>query len=263
MNGKATVKIIKEFCVKNAPTILTCVGIAELLGTSYLWVKNTPKAQEKLKKAEEEKGEKLTKTEKVKAAAPAYIPAATGTILTATTFLLANRISAKQLAAVIAAYQLSEEAREEWKENTYKTVGEKKYQDIEQNIARSHMDQVPIGEEGIINTGKGRTLYFDKYGGRYFWSDRQFLHEVELDMNDLLSEKQDICLNDFYDMILLDHVKHGDEMIWKKYDPYRRNDGQPGVVDRIRIKYTADMHPTLKIACTEIDFYDEPTSIPF
>lgn len=247
MNGKATIKIIKEFCVKNAPTILTCVGIAELIGTSYLWVKNTPKAQEKLKKAEETKGEKLTKTEKVKAAVPAYIPAATGTILTATTFLLANRISAKQLAAVIAAYQLSEEAREEWKENTLKTVGEKGTENIEATAARSRMQQASYSDEAVVNTGKGDTLYFDRWSGRYFKSSAQAMHEIELQLSDLLIDSEEVCLNDYYNELNLDEVKYGNEWIWKR----ERN-------RRIKFKYTAVMHPVLNIACTQVDFVEDP-----
>ena len=43
MNGKATVKIIKEFCIKNAPTILTCVGIAELLVHPIFGLRIRPK----------------------------------------------------------------------------------------------------------------------------------------------------------------------------------------------------------------------------
>lgn len=249
MNGKATVKIIKEFCIKNAPTILTCVGIAELLGTSYLWVKNTPKAQEKLKKAEEEKGEKLTKTEKVKAAAPAYIPAATGTILTATTFLLANRISAKQLAAVIAAYQLSEEAREEWKENTLKTVGQKATENIEETAARTRMQQATYSDEAVVNTGKGDTLYFDRWSGRYFKSSAQAMHEIELELSDYLIDSDEVCLNDYYDLVGLENVKYGNEWIWS-----RKNDRDR----RIKFKYTAIMHPVLNVACTQVDFAQDP-----
>ena len=249
MNAKTMVKIGKDFVIKHGPAILTTVGIAELVGTSYLWVKNTPKAQQRIADKQQEKGdEKLTKMETFKAAAPAYIPAASATVLTATTFLLANRISAKQMAALIAAYQLSEEARNEWKENTLKTVGQKKYDDIEESVARSRMQQVPATEASIINTGKGDTLFFDAWSGRYFYSSRQALHDVQLDLGDIFQTSGDICLNDYYDMINLDEVKQGNNLVW---------------ASRPIFKYTAVMHPTLGIACTQIDFVEDPTAIPF
>lgn len=248
MNGKATVKVIKEFCVKNAPTILTGISIAELLAASYFWVKNTPKAQEKLKKAEEEKGEKLTKVETVKTAAPAYIPAATMTAMTITTLLLANRIGAKQLAAAIAAYQLSEEAREEFKDAAFRTVGEKKMEEIDETLATSRMKSVPITEDGIINTGKGKTLYFDAWSGRYFWSDRQFLHEVQNDLNEWRQDSKDVCLNDYYDEIGLEEVTKGNEYVF---------------TEKIKLKFTAIMHPTLGIPCAQITFETDPASVPF
>lgn len=257
MNVKAIIEASKTTITKHAPGILTGFAIAGLCISSYLWATETPKAQERIKKAEEAKGEKLSKTEKVKAAAPAYIPAAVSTAGTAITMFMAHKISAKQMAALLAAYQLSEDKLTEWKENTLKTVGQKKTDDIEENIARSRMSQVPVTEDGIINTGKGQTLYFDSWSGRYFWSDRQFLKEVEIDLNDIrvtnnndrrLIDPKDITLNDFYDMVGLDEIKHGDDWIFN---------------DPIKLKYTAIMHPTLNMACTQIDFYDEPVAIPF
>lgn len=262
MNVKTMVQACKSGIIKHAPGILTGTAIAGLVVSSYLWVKGTPKAQEAIAKKKEEKGSDLTKVETVKAAAPSYIPAMSVTVATAVAMFMAHKITAKQMAALFAAYQLSEEKIAEWKENTLKTVGQSKVDDIEQNIARSHMAEVPVTEEGIINTGKGHTLYFDKYSGRYFWSDRQFLREVELDLNELLDDNREADLNDYYDMILLERVKKGNDLMWIKKDPYKFKDN-PDAVDRIRFKYTAAMHPTLNVACTEIDFVDEPTQLPF
>lgn len=66
----------KMFWKKNGSTILTCAGAVGVVGTTVLAVKATPKAMELIKMAEEEKGEKLTKTEVFKTAGPAYIPTA-------------------------------------------------------------------------------------------------------------------------------------------------------------------------------------------
>ena len=66
---------LKPCIKKNAPTILTCIGAAGVVTTTVMAVKATPKALEILKDAEEEKGEKLTKWEKINVAGPVYIPA--------------------------------------------------------------------------------------------------------------------------------------------------------------------------------------------
>ena len=248
MNVKTIIEVSKTAITKHAPGILTGFAIVGLGVSSYFWVTNTPKAQERIKKAEEAKGDKLSKTETVKAAAPAYIPAIASTTATAVTMFMAHKISVKQMAALLAAYQLSEDKLSEWKENTLKTVGQKKTDDIEENIARSRMSKVPITEDGIINTGKGNTLFFDAWSGRYFYSDRQALHEAELNLGDMHVDANDICLNDVYEEILLEYVRKGNEWVF---------------VNRPRFKYTAVMHPTLGIACTQIDFVEEPVLMPF
>ena len=64
----------KVFFKKNSATILTCLGGVGVIATSIMAVKATPKALKIIEKAEEEKGEELTKTEIVKAAGVVYIP---------------------------------------------------------------------------------------------------------------------------------------------------------------------------------------------
>ena len=70
---------IKNFCDENGMNILTGLGIVGVTATAILAAKATPKALELLEERDkfkqEEYGESLTKTEKVLAMAPAYIPA--------------------------------------------------------------------------------------------------------------------------------------------------------------------------------------------
>ena len=54
------------FVKRNASTILTCLGGVGVVATSVMAVKETPKAIRLIEEAEKEKGEELTKCEKVK-----------------------------------------------------------------------------------------------------------------------------------------------------------------------------------------------------
>ena len=55
---------------RNASIVLTCLGGVGVVVTSVMAVKATPKALKKIETAEQEKGEQLSKWEKVKIAGP-------------------------------------------------------------------------------------------------------------------------------------------------------------------------------------------------
>lgn len=60
----------RQFCHRNTSTVLTALGGAGVVVTSVMAVKATPKALKKIETAEQEKGEQLSKWEKVKIAGP-------------------------------------------------------------------------------------------------------------------------------------------------------------------------------------------------
>ena len=64
----------KVFIKRNSSSILTFIGAAGVVLTSVSAVKATPKAISLLHDAKIEKGDNLTKIEKIKIAGPAYIP---------------------------------------------------------------------------------------------------------------------------------------------------------------------------------------------
>ena len=54
-----------NFVKRNTPTILTCVGAAGVVTTSVFIAKATIKAVDILEEAKKEKGEELTRSEKI------------------------------------------------------------------------------------------------------------------------------------------------------------------------------------------------------
>ena len=72
------IKAIRGFIVKNAPQILTGIGISGMIGSTVLAVKATPKALELLNdKREELNTDTLTFKETIATAWKPYIPAGT------------------------------------------------------------------------------------------------------------------------------------------------------------------------------------------
>lgn len=66
---------MRQFWHRNASTVLTCLGGAGVVLTSVMSVKATPKVIKLLDEVKEEKGEELTKWEKVKIGTKPYLPA--------------------------------------------------------------------------------------------------------------------------------------------------------------------------------------------
>ena len=107
---------MKEFLRRNSSTILTCVGAVGVVATSVMAVKATPKAMTLLENAKAEKGEDLTKLEKVKVAGPAYIPTVITGVGTLACIFGANIISKHQQATLMSAYALIDNSYREYRE---------------------------------------------------------------------------------------------------------------------------------------------------
>lgn len=129
------IKAIRGFIVKNAPQILTGIGISGMIGSTVLAVKATPKALELLNdKREELNTDTLTFKETIATAWKPYIPAGTLCITSVACIISATTISTKRQTALATAYTLSERAFLTYKDKVIETIGEKK-----EKIGRAHV----------------------------------------------------------------------------------------------------------------------------
>lgn len=188
-----------RFINKNLPTGLTIAGVSALIFAGYLGCKATPKAIAMKESAEDKKEidridglteeKELTRFEVVKAMAPAYLPAIALGFTGALLIFAANHINIKRIAAVAGAYSITASNFKEYKTKVEEMVGSKKAEQIKQNIVADYVQQNPPVESKILNTGKGSTLFLDKFSGQYFYSDSDYISKVENSMN------QDLLLN--------------------------------------------------------------------
>lgn len=208
-----TVKIAVS---KHTPEILTGIGIAGMVTTTILAVRATPKALKLLEGAEYEKGEELTPIEMVKVAWKPYIPAATTGVASVACLVGANSVNARRNAALATAYKLSEAAFSEYRDKVIETVGEKKEQVVREKVAKEQVDKHPVAQNNVIATGKGKTLCFDPYSGRYFTNDIETIRRAANEINErmLNSISGYASLSDFYDEIGLPHTEISHEIGW-------------------------------------------------
>lgn len=146
-------------------TLLTVLGAVGVAATAIVAVKNTPKAQRLLEEAECAKGEKLTKIEKVKVAAPAYIPAiAVGTATVACIFG-ANAMNKHIQASMTSAYALLDSSYKAYRRKVEDIHGEGSDDEILVQMAKDEYER-----ELIDDIPEGELLFWDPNTRQYFLS---------------------------------------------------------------------------------------------
>lgn len=198
----------KGFVKRNGSTILTCVGAAGVVATSVMAVKATPKAIALLEQAEEEKGEELTKLEKVNVAGPVYIPAVLMGTATIACVFGANVLNKRQQAALMSAYALLDNSYKEYKNKVEELYGEDANDNVTAAIVKDKYEDVDISVE------EDKLLFYDLFSERYFESTMEKVLKAEMFVNQKISRWGGASLNDFYEELGIDPVDYGEFLGW-------------------------------------------------
>ena len=198
----------KLFFKRNASTILTCVGGIGVVATAVVAVKDTPKAMQIIEKKTEEKGEDLTTIEKIKVAGPVYIPAVAIGVSTLACIFGANTLNKRTQASLMSAYALLDSSYKEYKNKVEEMYGEGASARVQGEVARDkyNSDDISIDDEKL--------LFYDYFSERYFESTMEEVMQAEYDINRELHTKDYAYLNEFYDMLGLDHIQSGWDLGW-------------------------------------------------
>lgn len=231
-------RVTCKFMKKHSPDILTGLGIGCMLTGTVLAAKAAPKAAKKIEEAEEEKGESLTVVEKVKVVAIDYAPAALSTATGMACLIGSNTTQNRRNVAIATAYKAGEEAFNIYKEKVVETIGEKKEQQIKDEVAKEMLERNPVGENEVIVTDGGTTLCYDAFNGRYFQSSKDMIDKAVNALNKRLISEMYISLNDFYYELGLRPVRNGDDLGWNvernlidiNYSSILAEDGRPCLV---------------------------------
>ena len=162
---------IATFFKKNSALILTCVAAAGTITTAILAAKATPKAIMLVDEATYEKGEELTAVETVKAAAPAYIPAAATCVGTLVCMFGANALNKKQQAVLLSAYGLVGNAYKEYQDKIKELVGPEADAKAKRAMVEDAFGEAPYVQENTDDT----ILFYDMYYGEYFNTPLEFM----------------------------------------------------------------------------------------
>lgn len=230
---------VRGFVSKHSSEILIGVGVVGMGISTVSAVKATPKAMALLEEAEEEKGDKLTWTEKVKAAWKPYIPSIGIGLSSAACIIGASAIQTKRNAALAAAYALSEKTLTTYRDKVIDRIGSDKEKEIRHSIAQDDVANNPVIKSDIIITDKGNTLCKESISGRVFKSDIDTIKKVVNELNRDMFSQNYVSLNELYSAIGLEQTNIGDKLGWNIAD---------GLID---IEYsgclTADDEPCIYI----------------
>lgn len=250
MNLGAILKQAKRVTSDNAPTILTAVGVTGLVTTAVLTGQASFKAAEILAVRHHElvdgEFEPLPFVEKAKIIGPDlwkfYVPAVGTGALAIACMISANRIQTRRAAALASAYSLSQQFFKEYKDKVLEKLGDKKEQEICDEVAQDRVSHHPVPGEVVIVTGQ--VLCFDARTGRYFNSDLESLRKAENDINYEINNSYYASLGDFYDLIGLPPTDESNEVGWNSDTKFT-------------IDYSTTMSPDGR-PCISISFITKP-----
>lgn len=221
------------------PSFLVGLGLGCLISSSIAAFLSGALAKEALdEKREETPDGKLEPIEILKTIGPFAIPplllAGTGTVC----LVKGNKMNIERGAAYMAAYALSDTTLREYRAKTKELVGEKKEQQIRDEVNKDILEKNPSKGREIIITGHGNYLCYDKISGRYFQSDIESLRRAENLLDRRMIDQMFVSLNELYLEIGLNPIAAGDNIGWHidtgyigmSFSSQLADDGQPCLV---------------------------------
>ena len=160
-----------------------------------------------------------------------FIPAVGTGAFAITCIIAANRIHTRRAAALASAYSLSQQFFKEYKDKVLEKIGDKKEQEVRDEVAQERVTKTPPGEIVFVT---GQVLCYDMRTGRYFQSDLESLRKAENDINYEINNAYYASLGDFYDLIGLAPTDECNEIGWNSdtkftidYSTTMSPDGRP------------------------------------
>lgn len=232
---------------KYSPELLTLCGVVSMSSAIVFAVRATPKVMRAIDTEATTKNEALTTPEIVRVAAPYYIPTVIATGVGIACIFGASRINMQRNAALAAAYTMSETALKSYTAKTEEVVGKEKADEIRKaaDIESMKVHSKPVETEIKNNSVSytSRILCYDSLTGRYFYSSKDIINRSLNEFNRLMRDECYMTLNDWFDMLGLDHTAIGDDLGWSMERGY------------VEIAYTSklddDANPTLVIGYIE------------
>lgn len=214
MAMKTALKIAEKFVVENTPGILTGLGVAGAVTTAVLASKAAWSSAVLLEaRRDEDLNYDFTNKEIVKMVWKNFVPAASAGVVTIAAIIAANQVGARRTAAIAAAFKLSEQLTEEYKDKVLSTLGVQKEEKMRSELATEKMEKNPPPPGMIVVTGSD-VLFYDEMSGRYFQNQIENVKKSVNEINHRVNNNFCASLTEFYEMIGLTGTPYSDGVGW-------------------------------------------------
>jgi hypothetical protein len=234
MTIKTILRAAERFVTDNSPGILTGLAVAGTVTTAVLAGKAGYSTALLLQTDWAGVGGEPTRKQEIQMVWKEFIPAAVSGVATVTCVIAANHIGTRRTAAIAAAFKLSEQLTEEYKERVIKTLGAQKEEKLRSELAADRMGRVD-GAETIIISGP-EVVFYDELSGRFFKNEMENVRKAVNDINFKINNYFHASLTDFYDLIGLNGTSFSDEVGWNTdelldmtYSATLLQDGRPAI----------------------------------
>lgn len=244
---------VGNFIKKNDTNIMTGVGIVDgLCLGGYLWYKTGQKVLRIAYSKEQELGRKLTKKEFIKETWKMFILPAINTIVSGGLLIYSAKVGNKRLAALGAAYNLTEVAFQQYIDKTKEIVSESKQNDIKENVCKESVEGTENKDKVVLLSGNGDdVLVHEPLTDRYFMSNWNRIQNAVIDLNLEAINSFDgrVSLTDWFYSLGLSKTDISDNMGWDV-----QKHGKNGKIDVEPIAIlNSDKEP-----CVEIHYNTRP-----
>jgi len=220
VNLKHITKDVGKFVAKESPQILTVLGVAGIGVTTYLTVKATWKAARQIQHeeivAKVESGNQtfeFTRKAVIEKTWKYYVPAATTGVMTVVCIVAANRVQARRLAALAAAYGVLSGDFDEFRDKAAEQLGLKKMDEINHDIAKKKIKESDL-PAGYI-TPEGKSWFKDATTNKVFLSTQEEVKRAMNFVNFEANNQRGTSLNTFYDELGLENTSIGNILGWR------------------------------------------------
>jgi hypothetical protein len=213
---KNYIRQANKYASKNAPALMTVVGVAGVITTAFLSASASFKAVRVIDAAKEENEPSEEPLERLKENTKLvwklYIPPVTTGLVTIGAIAYAHKLGSKRTAAAISAYTITERAFAEYRNKVVEEIGSHREQVVRDDIARDEVSKKSSNQ--IILAGSGEVMCCELYTRRYFMSDMETLRKAQNDINNRAMHDLYVTLDEFYNIVNLPSTAHSGELGW-------------------------------------------------
>lgn len=210
MNIRSILDPVLNWTKHNSNVVLSGIAVGGVVTTAILAFK----AGQDIEADKDTHGVIENPVDQFKATWHYYVPPVASAALTITAVVCAHKANVRQQGAIAAALAISEKSFMEYRERVAHVVGQRKADQVHEEVVEERIKKTPPSSDITKNPIDGKSMCYDVYTGRYFWSTRQIIDDAINKLNHQIVSGEAVSLNELYDLLGLENTELGDQMGW-------------------------------------------------